>query len=129
MTTTPPFDWAGYLALARWLQTNTPPGVSQEAAWRAAVGRAYYAAFGHARKYASAYLGFTPRNDAEDHGRLRAHLRQRRRRATADCLDRLRGWRNECDYLDAVPGDLQVTVTSALEEADYVFRSLVPPAS
>jgi hypothetical protein len=122
-----PFDWAEYLTLARWLATNTPPGVSQEAAWRVAVSRAYYAAFGHATRYAQDYLSFQPRGGPEDHGRLRAHLNSRRRRATADSLDRLREWRNACDYLGAFPGNLSRTANAALGEADYVFKSLPPP--
>src|SRR5438045_3292460 len=70
-----------------------------------------YAAFCYARNYARDHLGFPPREDAEDHGRLRAHLKQKRRRATADSLDRLREWRNACDYLDELPGDLKALLT------------------
>jgi hypothetical protein len=60
------FDWREYLVLARWLQTNTPPGMTEEGARRCAVSRAYYAAFCYARNYARDFLGFTPRNDAEN---------------------------------------------------------------
>lgn len=122
------FDWRGYLDLARWLRSNTPPGVADEAARRDAVSRAYYAAFCHARNYARDYLWFSPRDDADDHGRLRAHLKQKRRHATAQKLDRLRQWRNECDYLDDLTFDLDATATAALKEADYVIQSLPPPA-
>lgn len=124
------FDWREYLALAGWLQNNTPPGVSPECARRCAVGRAYYAAFCYARNYARDYLGFQPRNDADDHGRLRAHLKQKRRYRTGQSLDRLRDWRNRCDYVDDLGHDLaalDAMLTAALEEADYVFRSLAPP--
>jgi hypothetical protein len=126
------FDWREYLTLARWLQTNTPPGLSEECARRCAVGKAYYAAYGHARNYAVANLGFVSRNNADDHGRLRAHLKQKRRGRTADCLDRLREWRNQCDYDDDLGGGmvpLDAMLASALQEADYVFSSLPPPAS
>jgi hypothetical protein len=121
------FDWREYFILAQWLQTNTPAGVSQEGAYRCAVSRAYYAAFCYARNYARDYLGFHPRYDADDHGRVRAHLKQRRRSATSDSLDRLREWRNDCDYRDDLPGDPAVTLTSALQDANYAFTSLVPP--
>jgi hypothetical protein len=123
------FDWHDYLTLAKWLRDNTPPGVSGEAAHRVAVSRAYYAAFCYARNYARDYLGFQPRNDADDHGRLRAHLRRRRRQATSESLDRLREWRNNCDYLDDLPVDLATMLMSALQDADYVFASLPPPSS
>ena len=63
------FEWREYLALARWLQANTPPGMTDECARRAALGRAYYAAFKYAVEYATAYLGFVPRNNGDDHGR------------------------------------------------------------
>jgi hypothetical protein len=121
------FDWREYLALARWLQSNTPPGMTQEAAHRCAVTRAYFAAFGHALAHSSEYLEFDPRNAAEDHGRLRAHLRSKRRQRTAECLDRLRAWRNCCDYDAEIPGDLSATLAGAVSEADYVFSSLSPP--
>jgi hypothetical protein len=122
-------NWREYLELARWLQTNTPPGMSDECARRCAVSRAYFAAFCFARNYALAYLGFTERKDSDDHGRLRAHLKAKRRRKTAESLDRLRQWRNACDYNDDV-GDmtaLDAMLTSALDDSEYVFTSLVPP--
>ncbi len=122
-----PFDWHAFLDLARWLESNIPPGVSAEAAERAAVSRAYYAAFCYARNYARDYLGFVPRNDNTDHGHLRAHLRQKRRQATSICLDRLREWRNECDYLDDLSHGLAPMLPRAIADADYVFQSLPPP--
>ncbi len=122
------FDWREYVVLAQWLQTNTPPGVSRESACRCAISRAYYAAFGYAINYARDYLGFRPRNDPDDHGRLRGHLKGKKRRKTSECLDRLREWRNGCDCLDDLPGDLDGTLAAALAEAQYVFDSLLPPA-
>src|SRR5262249_4694819 len=124
-----PFDWSEFLSLARWLQNNTPPNVSPEGAQRTAMSRAYYAAFGYALSYVTQYLGFTPRDESEDHGRLRAHLKQRRRQKTADCLDRLRQWRNECDYLERLTIEPSASLAGALAEADYVYRSLPTPAS
>jgi hypothetical protein len=121
------FDWSEYLAFARWLQGNTPPGVTPEAGQRSAVSRAYYAAFCHARNYARDYLGFVPREDADDHGRLRAHLKSRRRHKVGQSLERLREWRNQCDYLDTLSADLAAMLAAALQEADYVFSSLQKP--
>ena len=54
------FDWREYLALSQWLQANTPPGMSQEAAHRCAISRAYFAAYGYALHYATQYLEFVP---------------------------------------------------------------------
>jgi len=44
------FDWREFLDLARWLQSQVEAkaGISSEAAFRSAIGRAYFAAFGHA---------------------------------------------------------------------------------
>jgi hypothetical protein len=122
-----PFDWRENLTLAEWLQANTPPGMSRECACRCAIGRAYYAAFGHALTYARDYLGFTPNYDADDHGALRRHLKEKKRQKTSECLERLREWRNACDYSDQFQGDLEATLINALEEARYVFDSLPPP--
>src|SRR5436305_11959987 len=101
-----PFDWNEYLKLAQFLQGQTGGTFVPEAGLRSAVSRAYYSAFGHSLQYATEFLGFLPRTrpeeKAQDHGRLRAHLAQRRRRQVAETLDDLRQWRNECDYI----GDL-----------------------
>jgi hypothetical protein len=122
-----PFNWHDYLDLARWLQANTPPGISTEAAGRAAVSRAYFAAFCYARNYARDYLAFVPRDDDSDHGRLRAHLRLSRRHGTAAALERLRDTRNECDYYDDLTKSVTVMLADANHDAEYVFRSLPPP--
>jgi hypothetical protein len=84
-----PFDWKEYLALARALQQQAGSAPNPEAVFRSALSRAYYGAFCYARNYARDWLGFHPRNDADDHGRLREHLKQRRRRSVADKLQPL----------------------------------------
>lgn len=126
------FDWEDFLNLARELAANPTPGCSPDAVRRTIIGRAYYAAFGYARKYAVNNLGFTARGRSEDHGRLRDHLRRRRRNATARSLDRLREMRNGADYDEDFPIDgrsLEVVTAEALVEADYVLASLPPPAA
>ncbi len=127
------FDWYDYLVLAHLLHTQAGNGIPVEAAWRTAVSRAYYAAFGHAYQYACTYLQFVPRrkpeDKAQDHGRLKAHL-QPRRHLVAQELGRLRHWRNACDYEDLLSTTpLPQTVVSAIAAAEYVFRSLKPPVS
>jgi hypothetical protein len=124
-----PFNWREFFALARWLDANAPPGFSTEAVGRVVVSRAYYAAFCYARNYARDYLGFMPRSNDTDHGYLRAHLRQRRRNATAANLERLRDWRNQCDYDDDLSIPMGQMLTAAVADAEYVFRSLPPPAT
>ena len=69
------------------------------------------------------------RNDADDHGRLRGRLKRRRRSATAERLDRLRSWRNDCDDPSEFPGDLVAIPTAAIDAAEYVIGSLLPPTT
>lgn len=84
------FDWRDFLDTARFLGAQAGVGTRAEAACRTAVSRAYYAAYGHALHYASNYLGFVPRTKPEeksqDHGRLKAHLRSRKRANAAGSI-------------------------------------------
>lgn len=74
-------------------------------------------------------LPFVRAYDADDHGRLRHHLKSRRRHGVADRLDRLRQWRNACDYLDDLAFDPHTVLAAAVAEADVVVASLVPPTT
>jgi hypothetical protein len=121
------FEWKDYLELTRFLQQEAEKSDNSEPLLRTALSRAYYGAFCHARNYARDWLEFQPRYDGEDHGRLRDHLRRKRRRATSDKLQRLREWRNECDYHDALSFVAQVALNTAIVDATYVFNSLRPP--
>jgi hypothetical protein len=128
-----PFDWREYLQLARFLGGQTGLGFSGEAAQRCLISRAYYAAYGFALRYARDYLGFMPGSRLEDrtqdHGRLRAHLRQRRRAFVASHLERLRDWRNVSDYDDDPPVfDFSQRSADAIASAEYVINALQPPA-
>ena len=118
-----PFIWREYLVLAQHLQTYVSPVFSQEAAFRCAVSRSYYAAFCHARNYARAHQGFIPSNKADDHGRVRLHFKTRGEITGAMSLDRLRQWRNQCDYDDTISG-LTVLFSSAIAEAQKIFNRL-----
>src|ERR1051326_3930863 len=123
-----PFDWKALVALARQMEQLAEHASDPEALQRSAISRAYFGAFGHACTYARAWLEFDPREDADDHGRLRAHLKARRRHGDAKRLERLRQWRNEADYLNELPwDDVAVTVDAAIREAESVLSSLTPP--
>src|SRR5262249_55085548 len=110
------FDWKDYLDLSRLFEQQAAKALEAEAFLRTALSRAYYGAFCHARNYARDWLGFRPRNDGDDHGRLRDHLKRKKRWAVAVKLQRLREWRNECDYFDKLTFEPQETLTSALIE-------------
>lgn len=100
------FDWREYLEVAKYLAGLQSSGFSQEASYRSAVSRAYYAAFCWCRNYAQKYLGFKSTGKPEDHKFLREHLKKIDGdwARIASKLNRLRGWRNDCDYENCVKG-------------------------
>lgn len=117
-----PFAWKEFLELARDLSMRTVSGYSKEAAERTSVSRAYYAAFCHARNYATANLKFEPRRTGEDHRLLREHFRRlgEAQAEVGEALDDLRKWRNQCDYDDVVD-NLPLLVQGALESARKIL--------
>lgn len=115
------FDWKEFLELARDLTGRAGSDYSTEAADRTAVSRAYYAAFCWARNYAESRLGFQRTGKAEDHALLRQHLSRQGKRQVASNLNKLRGWRNACDYEDQVPNTIHL-VKGAIETADKVIQ-------
>lgn len=123
-----PFEWKQYLDLARELsQPTTSDAGTQEARLRSAVSRAYYAAFCHARNYSRDWLKFRPNHTADDHGRLRAFLKDGKRRGIALKLDQLRQWRNDSDYSDTMTTNLATMATYAVSEASKLLDLLPPP--
>jgi hypothetical protein len=121
------FDWRDNLELAQRLGAGNAGGTVSihisDATNRCAVGRAYYASFGHARAYAVQYLGFLSTGGAGDHGLLAAHFRQHGMRQVAHLLGRLRRRRNQCDYDDIVPR-LPTMVSDSIREAAAVINRL-----
>jgi len=119
-----PFDWKEYLGLSRFLATEPGIAFSEEAAFRSAVSRAYYAAFCHARNYARDRQGLTPKYDVNDHRLVRDHFRARPGgTGIASSLSRLRQWRNDCDYCDTV-SSLPDMVKAAIGQAQHVLSKL-----
>ena len=126
-----PFEWKRLVNVARQLEEQAGKDeLNAEALQRSAVGRAYYAAFGHARSYAQSFLGYKVKGDADDHGALRAHLKRSRRGGDAQRLDSLRWWRNDADYADELPwADAKIIVAEAIKAAEKLINSLTPPKS
>jgi len=117
------FAWEDYLKLARSLQGQSGAAAIQEAAHRSAVSRAYYAAFCHARNYARDSEGFLPSRGPKDHELVRDHYQRKGRPGLALDLDRLRAWRNRCDYDDTVT-ELAQMLPAALKSAQDILRRL-----
>lgn len=117
------FNWKEYLNLAQFLQNQSGNSFTQEAAFRCGVSRAYYAAFCYARNYARDRQGFSPTSRPDDHRLVRKHLRGQGMANVAWKLDKLRQWRNSCDYVDTLP-DTSVLLTSAISEAQAVLNAI-----
>jgi uncharacterized protein (UPF0332 family) len=117
------FDWLEYLELAKVLADMKGVESFQEAARRSAVSRAYFAAFCWARNYAGTKGGFKPRRDATVHKELRDYLANQGRRDIASALNRLRMWRNICDYEDEV-SELDNLVSASLYEAKNIIEKM-----
>jgi len=125
------FDWREYLILAKFLLGEEGASCSEEAARRAAVSRAYYAAFCYARNFASNKLGFIPTRTGRDHGLLIAHYEAKEKLDSAlfgiaDDLDELLDYRKTCDYDDdvIVLTDFKSLVKCALEDAQEIIGIL-----
>lgn len=115
-----PFNWREYLKLAQFLQGHGGESFSQEAAFRCAVSRAYYAAFCHARNFASVKQSFEPSYKAADHSLLKKHFSGTGRIDIARKLDCLRIWRNNCDYDDDV-SNINQMLNDAIKHSSDIF--------
>ena len=95
------FEWEYFISTAERLaevacDTNRP-FAEREADARSAVSRAYYALFNVCLEWAEEEGLYTSRGDGNDHTRLRSSIAHTNR-SLADKLQRLRMWRNGCDY-------------------------------
>ena len=123
-----PFGWAEFLDIARFLHNHgNAAAIPQEAAYRCAISRAYYAAFCHSRCYATVRMQYIPEGNEEDHKKLRKHLSHRGLPDVSRNLDRLRQWRNNCDYDNPTPTATETTVINAIIQADRIVTSLQLP--
>ena len=118
------FDWREYLNLAKFLLDLKSSGISKEALYRCAVSRAYYSAFCWARNYAQRNLGFKPTGKGEDHKLVREILAKKGFIKIAKKLDKLRIWRNSCDYKDVINEDLNSKAFSSIKYADDIIQIL-----
>lgn len=122
------FDWNQYLELAVDLTQNLPQNMSdqeREARWRAAISRAYYAAFCLARNFAIRRDGFTFRRENE-HAELWRHFENyddRTRLVIYQTGYRLRGLRTRVDYHDEVKIN-PTEVAKALSQAREIIQAL-----
>ncbi len=99
------FDWYQYLVLAEHLYDNRDTFPDREACLRAAISKAYYAAFCLARNYARDFDRLVLDESAQDHGSVKKHYIRApdpKNRQVGNLLDRLRDSRNQADYSDTI---------------------------
>jgi uncharacterized protein (UPF0332 family) len=97
------FDWPHYLDVAQELteQAKDAPPELQEAKYRAAISRAYYAVFGRARHYLRSIDTIKEPEYINPHNYVREtfmNSQDRDRRYIGANLDRMREDRNAADY-------------------------------
>jgi len=116
------FDWRKYYTLAQCL-IGEGDEFDLEAGFRCATSRAYYSSFCYSRNFAQNKLRYMPSRDYSDHESLRRHLSSHNLDNISRKLDRLRQWRNSCDYDNEV-ANLDTITRTALKEANYILQCL-----
>ena len=99
------FNWGDYLSLANALLTKPNTPGPEEAAYRSAVSRAYYAAFCSARNFARDEEKFSVPQTAKAHQLVMTYFHSNQdplRRKIGRNLRRLRDYRNRADYDDSL---------------------------
>lgn len=121
------FDWTHYLNIAREIMAVETSPANDEARWRAAISRAYYAAFNKARLYMEEVfqIRWTP---DEGHGHIFvadwfASFDDEAYRAIGQYLHRLRGRRRRADY-EAKYGRLEEQANDSLRLAAEIIELL-----
>jgi hypothetical protein len=95
------FDGNESLHVAQFLGGKNNGPCTPESIQRAAISRAYFAAFVHALYYEIDNDGFqqSPLDErGKDHGLLRKHFRDHKKHKIASELKELHNWRKTCDY-------------------------------
>lgn len=120
------FPWSAYLTVAEALVDGRGTLAPEEACCRAAISRAYYAAFGVARNHARDNERLSLQRTGGDHQRVLLHYRRRTDRThqeIAELLFRLRRQRNQADYDDQISATVTGAQT-ALRRARQVLAGL-----
>jgi len=100
------FAWVEYLTLAEALVRQRGTLADAEACCRAAISRAYYAAFCAARNHARDVEGLVLSQTGDDHRQVILHYRRAAdpvHQEVGELLFRLRRHRTQADYADTLP--------------------------
>ncbi|MBW4687035.1 MAG: HEPN domain-containing protein [Komarekiella atlantica HA4396-MV6] len=107
------FDWSEYLNVAKELAGVATTPANQEAKCRAAISRAYCAAFITARNYLREQEGISIPKTSDAHRYVSDQFElssDLMRKSVAKKLARLRGFRRQADYVDNFPGLSGITI-------------------
>ncbi|MCC5627774.1 HEPN domain-containing protein [Nostoc sphaeroides CHAB 2801] len=120
------FDWSEYLKVAKELAGAATTSANQEAKFRAAISRAYYAAFIEARNYLRDQQGHSIPTTGNAHKYVSDQFDispEPQRQLLAKELAKLRLYRNQADYVDKFPGLAGITLM-ALNSSEEVILIL-----
>jgi uncharacterized protein (UPF0332 family) len=118
------FDFKEFLDVAQFLK-NGEAYCSQEAKSRSAVSRAYYSAFHKTRIFLKEWYGFSYSESREVHQEVIDDIVTVGLEEVSKELTLLRGWRNQCDYDESVPG-LADILDKAIDQAQQVINDVAP---
>lgn len=121
------FDWTEYLDLAQQLAGSVATAsIGTEAKYRAAISRAYYAAFCKSRNYLRDIDGTPIPKSGDAHRFVKNEFKSSAdtvRQSIGKDLDRLRIERNKADYDDVV-ASMTATTKFALSLAQNIISGL-----
>ena len=120
------FAWEAYLTVAEALVQQRATFAPEEACCRAAISRAYYAAYGAARNHARDGEGLALTQTGDDHRQVLGHYRRAPdpvHQEVGELLFRLRRHRAQADYADTLR-DAVPRAYAALRRARRVFALL-----
>ena len=121
------FNWPHFLTISRLLNnyadsTAKKPEI-KEAAYRSAVGRAYYSAFGYSFEYAENFMGFHGTRLGEDHKGLREWYKNKNHPKIKRKLLDLWKMRRACDY-DMFVNDPEIKAQSSIQLALDLIKEI-----
>lgn len=120
------FDWSQYLNVAKELAGQATIPANQEAKLRAAISRAYYAAFIEARNHLRDKEGHSMPKTSDAHLYVSQQFELSAdsiRRTLGEGLVRLRMYRRQADYVDKFPGLNGITLI-AIQLSEEIITTL-----
>lgn len=120
------FSGKDCLYVAQFLGGREYGPCTSESSQRAAVSRAYFAAYGHAFHIevgGGRYRAVTS-NRGENHWKIRKHFNDRGQARIATKLEQLSIWRQKCDYSKSFIVNLPMMVKCALDNAEHIILNV-----